>query len=94
MTEPLAPTADGAEPRKALAEYLAAQHAVQALRDRPQPELPWPAADNAMLDYLLDEAGALVADHGTEAALLWLAVHAWREGAIDERARIVRSLLG
>ena len=94
MTEPSGPTADGADPGEALAEYLASQHAVQALRDRPQPEAPWPAADNAMLDYLLDEAGALVADHGVEAALLWLAVHAWREGAIDERARVVRSLLG
>ncbi len=94
MTEPFGPIDNGPDPGEALAGYLAEQHAVQALRDRPQPEAPWPATDNPMLDYLLDEAGALVAEHGPEAALLWLAVHAWREGAIDDRARIVRSLQG
>jgi hypothetical protein len=76
----------------ALAGYLAAQAAVAALRDRPQPEPPWPDPDNVMLDFLIERAKQLAGTDGVEPALVWLAVHAWREAALHERARMMRAL--
>jgi len=77
---------------EALAGYVAAQGTVAALRDRPQPEPPWPDPDNVMLDFLITRATDLAATDGVEPALVWLAVHAWREAALHERARILRVL--
>lgn len=42
-----------------------------------------PGVDNPMLRYLIERAGEIVVDEGHDAAILWLAVHAWREGILD-----------
>lgn len=73
-----------------LAAYIEGQSVVESVRSKPQGTLPWPERDNPMLGYLLSRAGELSASDGFPAAMLWLAVHAWFEGAIDERARCVR----
>ena len=77
---------------EALAGYLAAQAAVAGLCDRPQPQPPWPDPDNVMLDFLITRATELAGTDGIEQALVWLAVHAWREAALHERARIMVAL--
>jgi len=75
-----------------LAAYVAAQEGLQPLRDRPQPEPPWPDPANVMLDFLIRRGMELAEAEGPEAAVVWVAVHAWREAALDERARIIRTL--
>ncbi|WP_040693809.1 hypothetical protein [Nocardia vinacea] len=46
---------------------------------------PYPDADNPMLEYLIRKAKELEDDEG-EAPYLWLAVHAWYEGALQTLA--------
>lgn len=76
-----------------LVAYLDGQgETVEALRSRSQPNEPWPEADNPMLRYLIERATELLAVEGTETAVVWLAVHAWFEGTLDERARMLRKL--
>lgn len=48
------------------------------------PEHPWPADRSPMLAYLLERARAIVDTDGVEAALTWVAVHSWFEGALAE----------
>ena len=66
-----------------LNSYLDGQEGIEALRSRIQPNPPWPDADNPILGYLIDRAKEIHDDGGLEAALTWLAVHAWFESAID-----------
>ena len=61
------------------------------MRARNQPEPPWPEADDPMLAYLVGRAKELVDAEGVDAALVWLAAHAWFEASIDERARTIRA---
>ena len=68
-----------------LADYLDARVSVQRARERPMPEHPWPAEENPMLAYLLDRAREMHSTAGVEATFIWLAVHAWFEGALEER---------
>lgn len=51
------------------------------------PDPPWPEQDNDMLGYLVQRAGEVQENEGIRAAILWLATHAWFEGALDERSR-------
>jgi hypothetical protein len=68
-----------------LAEYADRQHPdVQRRRHSTQPETPWPAIDNVMLRFLIAEALELATTESTETVALWLAVHAWFEGALAE----------
>lgn len=57
--------------------------AAQEARRVYQPQSPWPAAENPMLSYLLGTAKVLIETDGLHAALLWLATHAWFEGALE-----------
>jgi len=66
-----------------LTAYLDRQTAVEHLRAQPQPNFPWPEAYNPMLTYLVAHAIEVADSDGREAALVWLAVHAWFEGAIE-----------
>jgi len=45
-----------------------------------------------MPGYLLARALEIHEDQGREAALLWIAVHAWFESALDTRAALIRDL--
>ena len=59
-----------------------------SLRDAEQPDAPWPAADNAMLRFLLTKAELSVrAGMDVRTALLQLGVHAWFEGGIENYDR-------
>jgi hypothetical protein len=42
-----------------------------------------------MLGYLLERTSEIVDGEGSQAGLIWLAVHAWFEGALAERAAIL-----
>ena len=76
-----------------LAAYLDGQgEQIEMLRSRSQPNPPWPETDSPMLGYLIARARELHVSDGTDAAIVWLAVHAWFEGALDERAKMLRSL--
>lgn len=76
-----------------LVAYLEAQgDTVAALRNRSQPHPPWPEVDNPMLGYLISRAIEAEASDGARTAIAWLAVHAWFEGALHERAEVLRSL--
>jgi hypothetical protein len=76
-----------------LTAYLDGQgELVEELRRRVHPHPPWPEADNPMIGYLSERALEIAADDGIETAMVWLAVHAWFESAVDERARILRSI--
>jgi len=46
---------------------------------------PFPAPDNAMLQYLIRRARELEEEEG-QPPFLWLAVHAWYEGALQTMA--------
>ena len=65
-----------------LAVYLESQSAVEALRDTDMPEFPWPDAYNPMLEYLVHQSEEMAESDGRPAAVIWLAVHAWFEGAL------------
>ena len=69
-----------------LALYLENQSAVESLRDSDMPQFPWPDADNSMLAYLVQRSEELADSDGRPAAVVWLAVHAWFEGALDALA--------
>jgi len=71
-----------------LDEFVTSQGvATESLRTNRQPEPPWPEQDNPMLAYIT-EGGSEIADaEGTTSALIWLAVHAWFEGALAAHAR-------
>jgi hypothetical protein len=74
-------------------DYLQEQGLVAAIRNSEQPRPPWPAKGNPMLGYIIDRAREIVADTGVDAALLWLGVHAWFEGAVADRAHTVGVLI-
>ena len=65
-----------------LAVYLESQSAVESLRDRDMPQFPWPDAYNPMLEYLVHRSEEMAESDGRPAAVIWLAVHAWFEGAL------------
>ena len=46
------------------------------------PEFPWPDAYNPMLEYLVHRSEEMAESDGRPAAVIWLAVHAWFEGAL------------
>jgi hypothetical protein len=69
-----------------LADYLDRQIGVTQLRDREMPNFPWPGRDNPMLTYLVHRAEEMAITNGRPAATIWLAVHAWFEGAIEALA--------
>lgn len=64
--------------------------AVEAGRKAEMPSRPWPDQNNPMLGYLVNRAQELLDTDGPEAALVWLAVHAWFEGALGERFERLR----
>lgn len=72
--------------------YLDGQEGIEALRSRIQPNPPWPEPDNPMLGYLLARAAEIHEEAGPQAAMTWLAVHAWFESALDTRAELIRHL--
>jgi hypothetical protein len=78
--------------KERLTNYVDLQGTLDALRLRPSSEQPWPAADNAMLGYLKDRSAEIAEADGIEAAIAWLAVNSWFEGAIAERSRFIRLL--
>ena len=76
-----------------LAQYIADQGELLApIREREMPEHPWPDTNNAMLEYLFAEAVALVESEGVRNALVWLGTHAWKEGALADRAHVLRAV--
>ncbi len=79
--------------REAIEAYMEGQgDALAPLRAREQPHPPWPDHDNPMIAYLVARALEVAEEEGLEGAIVWLAVHGWFEGALDERARMLRSL--
>lgn len=78
-----------------LETYMEGQgDAVEALRTRSQPHDPWPEQDNPMLGYLMTRAAEIAQSDGIRSAIVWASVHAWFEGALEERAKVMRSLTG
>ena len=65
-----------------LAVYLESQSAIASLRDTDMPQFPWPDAYNPMLEYLVHRSEEMAESDGRPAAVIWLAVHAWFEGAL------------
>ena len=65
-----------------LAVYLDSQRAIESLRDADMPQFPWPDANNPMLEYLAHRSEEMAKSDGRPAAVIWLAVHAWFEGAL------------
>ena len=65
-----------------LATYLENQSAVESLRDSDMPQFPWPDANNPMLEYLVHRSEEMAESDGRPASVVWLAVHAWFEGAL------------
>jgi len=65
-----------------LAVYLESQTAVESLRDTDMPQFPWPDAYNPMLEYLVHRSEEIAESDGRPTAVIWLAAHAWFEGAI------------
>ena len=65
-----------------LAVYLKSQSAVESLRDTDMPQFPWPNANNPMLEYLVHRSEEMAESDGRPASVVWLAVHAWFEGAL------------
>lgn len=74
-----------------LEAYLDAQVGVEHLRAREMPDPPWPDEDNLMLSYLLRRAKEIYDEEGETAAITWVAVHAWYEGALAARSDAIRS---
>ena len=69
-----------------LAAYIENQSTVESLRDSEMPKFPWPDADNPMLAYLVQRSEEMAESDGRPAAVVWLAVHAWFEGALNALA--------
>jgi hypothetical protein len=74
--------------------YLDDRALVEHVREQKMPEPPWPGTENPMAAYLVDRGREILQSEGADAALIWLAVHAWFEGAVDERYRAVSAVLG
>jgi hypothetical protein len=93
---PLFPDDDGgatlAKWAERLAPYLDERAAIEAARHREMPARPWPDRDNPMLGYLINRASEYLEVSGIDETLVWLAVHAWFEGALDERHQQLRNL--
>jgi len=70
--------------------YLDGQEGVEALRDRVQPNPPWPGSDNPMVGYLVARALEISEEHGVKEAIAWAVVYGWYESAIDTRASLIR----
>lgn len=45
-----------------------------------------------MLGYLIARAMEIFEEQGPESAIAWVAVHAWFESALDNRADLIRRL--
>lgn len=71
-----------------LAVYLESQSGVESLRDTDVPQFPWPDACNPMLEYLVHRSEKIAESDGRPAAVIWLAVQAWFEGAIAALAAL------
>ncbi len=69
-----------------LADYVDRQGGVARLRHHEMPAFPWPGTDNPMLTYLVHRAEEIATTDGRPAATIWLAVHAWFEGASEALA--------
>jgi hypothetical protein len=54
---------------------------VAQLRTRRQGQFPWPSTDNPALEYLIKRTAHEFPDAGSD-PLIWLAAHAWFEGAL------------
>ena len=65
-----------------LAVYLESQSEVESLRDTDMPQFPWPDTDNTMLEYLVHRSEEIAESDGRPTAVIWLAAHAWFEGAV------------
>ena len=65
---------------------------IERLRARSQPNRPWPEADNPMLEYLVKRSAEILENESPREAMIWLAVHAWFEGALEARADMLRSI--
>lgn len=52
---------------------------------------PFPHRDNPMLAFLMRRAAGIADAEGPRAAMAWLAVHAWMEGALEGVARVTTS---
>ncbi|HEY5076505.1 MAG TPA: hypothetical protein VIJ48_03290 [Acidimicrobiia bacterium] len=76
-----------------LGHYVQGQGSLDALRLRSTTEPPWPHVDNPMVRYLIERTSEFVERDGIEAALAWLATHAWFEATIAERSRLARVLV-
>jgi hypothetical protein len=76
-----------------LGHYVQGQGSLDALRLRSTTEPPWPHVDNPMVRYLIERTSEFVERDGIEAALAWLATHAWFEATIAERSRLARALV-
>jgi hypothetical protein len=76
-----------------LGHYVHGQGSLDALRLRSATEPPWPHVDNPMVRYLIERTSEFVERDGIEAALAWLATHAWFEATIAERSRLARVLV-
>jgi hypothetical protein len=73
--------------------YLDAQgEPIEALRNRSQPNRPWPETDNPMLEYLMRRSAEISDTDSVREAIVWLTVHAWFEGALEARAEMLRSI--
>ena len=81
-----------------LAAYVTAQGgAVEAMRDHAMPSEPWPDRENPMLAYLIEAALEPLGGEATDAVqsvVVWLAVHAWYEGALHQATRSVKAITG
>jgi hypothetical protein len=75
-----------------LTSYFDGQEGIEMLWSRAQPNPPWPEADNPMLGYLIVRAREIHEEQGLETALMWIAVHACFESALDTRATLIRDL--
>ena len=49
-----------------------------------QGKRPWPASDNPMLSYLVQQASHMARHEDLDTVLVWLAAHSWYEGGIAE----------
>lgn len=79
--------------KKRLQRYLEEQgDAAQFLREPEMPNHPWPSLDNPMVGYLIERGAEFVEESGALKGVAWAVPHAWREGAIAERARIIAML--
>jgi hypothetical protein len=76
-----------------LRPHLDERKEVEFVRHRRMPSAPWPPQGNPVLGYLIDRTKEIVDEDGLEAAIVWAVVHAWFEGAVEERFRIHSALL-